>query len=80
MTNQRSEETHSTVPFIQILEPVHWSVLQASLLPTVSFLVPIILAAAVLVLWVIAYLEPYAWQTREDLKTEMTQTDANKER
>ena len=80
ITRQRSEETHPTVPFILILEPVHWGVLPASLLPTVSFLVPIILAAAVLVPWVTAYLEPYARQAREDLETEMTQTDANKER
>ncbi|KAF9235137.1 hypothetical protein BU15DRAFT_78307 [Melanogaster broomeanus] len=57
----------AAVPFIVILEPLYWGVLPASLLPAVGFLLPILLVAAMSVPWIIAYLDTYVQQAREDL-------------
>jgi len=59
--------TNGSIPFIVILEPTYMGVLPATLLPTVGFLVPVLLAAALVVLpWVTAYFEPFARQARVD--------------
>lgn len=63
------------MPFVIILEPLYLGVLPATLLPTIGFLIPIVLAAVLLVVpWVIAYLDPFVRQAKEDLKTGMTRT------
>ena len=72
--NGAVEREKGTVPFVVILEPTYLGVLPATLLPTVGFLVPIVLAAAWFVPWVTAYFEPFVRQAREDLKAGMTQT------
>ena len=72
--NGAVERERGTVPFIVILEPTYLGVLPATLLPTVGFLVPIVLAAAWFVPWATAYFEPFVRQAREDLKAGMTQT------
>jgi len=51
-----------------ILEPAYLGVLPATLVPTMGFLVPIVLAAVAFVPWVTAYFEPFVRQAREDLK------------
>ncbi|KIJ66504.1 hypothetical protein HYDPIDRAFT_166709 [Hydnomerulius pinastri MD-312] len=56
------------VPFILILEQLHMGVIPASLLPTIYFLIPVLLMAAMAVPWVIAYLDTFVRQAREDLK------------
>ncbi|KAF9225260.1 hypothetical protein BS17DRAFT_586992 [Gyrodon lividus] len=56
-----------SVPFIVILEPLYLGLLPASLLLTVGFLIPILLVAAMSVPWVIAYLDTFVRQAREDL-------------
>ncbi|KAN0100148.1 hypothetical protein V8E55_000132 [Tylopilus felleus] len=57
------------VPLVVILEPAYWGVLPATLLPTVGVLVPVVLAAALVVHpWVMAYLEPFVRQATEDVK------------
>lgn len=63
------ERGNTSVPFIVILEPVYLGVLPAALLPTVGFLIPIVLAAALFVPFVIAYFEPFVRQAREDMNT-----------
>ncbi|KIO07025.1 hypothetical protein M404DRAFT_137399 [Pisolithus tinctorius Marx 270] len=55
------------VHFILILEPLYWGVLPASQLPTVCFLIPVLLAAAMAVPRVLAYLDPFVLQAREDM-------------
>ncbi|KAH7886287.1 hypothetical protein F5I97DRAFT_1247507 [Phlebopus sp. FC_14] len=55
------------IPFILVLEQLYWGVLPASLLPTVYFLIPVLLAAALAVPWVVAYLDTFVQQAREDL-------------
>ena len=57
------------VPFILILEQLYWGVLPASLLPTICFLVPVLLAAAMTIPPIVAYLDPFVRQAREDLKS-----------
>ncbi|KAI9569463.1 hypothetical protein HD554DRAFT_2091334 [Boletus coccyginus] len=56
------------VPFVVILEPAYLGVLPATLVPTMGFLVPIVLAAVAFVPWVTAYFEPFVRQAREDVK------------
>lgn len=77
--NVAAERGRGTVPFVVILEPVYLGVLPATLLPTVGFLIPIVLAAVLFVPWVTAYLEPFAQQAREDLK-KIGMTRTSKER
>jgi len=60
------------VPFILILEQLYWGVLPASLLPTICFLVPVLLAAAIAIPPIIAYLDPFVRQAREDLKSKVS--------
>lgn len=57
------------VPFILILEHLYWGVLPASLLPTICFLLPVLLAAAMAIPPITAYLDPFVRQAREDLKS-----------
>ncbi|KIL00833.1 hypothetical protein PAXRUDRAFT_821293 [Paxillus rubicundulus Ve08.2h10] len=61
------EHKLDSVPFIVILEPLYLGVLPASLLPTVCFLIPILLVAAMSVPFAIAYLDIFVRQAREDL-------------
>ncbi|KAG8219329.1 hypothetical protein J3R82DRAFT_212 [Butyriboletus roseoflavus] len=68
------EHGKTSVPFIIILEPLYLGVLPATLLPTVGFLIPIVLAAALSASLVIAYFEPFVRQARADLNTRMTGT------
>jgi hypothetical protein len=72
--NVAVEREKGTVPFVVILEPAYLGVLPVTLLPTVGFLILIVLAAILFVPWVTAYFEPFAQQAREDMKTGMTRT------
>ncbi|KAF8844149.1 hypothetical protein BDN67DRAFT_963247 [Paxillus ammoniavirescens] len=65
--NLAVEPEPDSVPFIVILEPLYLGVLPASLLPTVCFLIPILLVAAMSVPFAIAYLDTFVRQVREDL-------------
>ncbi|KAL4067226.1 hypothetical protein V8B97DRAFT_937865 [Scleroderma yunnanense] len=60
------------VPFILILEQLYWGVLPASLLPTIGFLVPVLLVTAMAIPRIIAYLDPFVQQARQDLKNKAT--------
>ncbi|KAI6015662.1 hypothetical protein EDC04DRAFT_577588 [Pisolithus marmoratus] len=62
-----SDQIVEPVHFILILEQLYWGVLPASQLPTVCFLFPVLLAAAMAVPRLIAYLDPFVSQAREDL-------------
>ncbi|KAH7924473.1 hypothetical protein BV22DRAFT_1066690 [Leucogyrophana mollusca] len=55
------------VPFILILEQLYLGILPASLLPTVCFLVPVLLAAAMTVPYITRYLDGFVRQAREEL-------------
>jgi hypothetical protein len=44
-----AQYTQLTVPFALILEPLHFGILPSSILPVLSFLVPVVLAAWVVV-------------------------------
>ncbi|KIJ06778.1 hypothetical protein PAXINDRAFT_177736 [Paxillus involutus ATCC 200175] len=69
--NLAVEYEPDSVPFIVILEPLYLGVLPASLLPTVCFLIPILLVAAMSVPFAIAYLDTFVRQAREDLTRKM---------
>lgn len=55
------------IHFILILEQLYWGFLPASQLPTICFLIPVLLAAAMAVPRLLAYLDPLVLQAREDL-------------
>ncbi|OAX39225.1 hypothetical protein K503DRAFT_103161 [Rhizopogon vinicolor AM-OR11-026] len=60
------------IPFILILEPLYLGILPASLLPTVCFLVPLLLAAALATPWIIGYLDHFVQQARQELHDRST--------
>lgn len=69
---QQQQDGKKNVPLIVIVEPVYLSVLPATLLPTVGFLIPIVIAAALAVPHITAYFDPFVRQAREDLNARMT--------
>ncbi|KAH7915740.1 hypothetical protein BJ138DRAFT_1169765 [Hygrophoropsis aurantiaca] len=56
------------VSFIIILEQLYLGFLPASFLPTVCFLVPVLLAAAMIAPYLIRYLDRFVRQAREELE------------
>lgn len=72
LTIDDEQEKQNSVSFIVILEPLYLGVLPATLLPTVTFLIPIVLAAVLSVPYMIAHFEPFVRQTRGDLNTGMS--------
>lgn len=62
-----SDRVVEPIHFILILEQLYWGFLPASQLPTICFLIPVLLAAAMAVPRLLAYLDPLVLQAREDL-------------
>ncbi|KAI6133689.1 hypothetical protein EDD17DRAFT_1566012 [Pisolithus thermaeus] len=62
-----SDRVVEPVHFILILEQLYGGVLPASQLPTICFLISVLLAAAMAVPRLLAYLDPFVLQAREDL-------------
>jgi hypothetical protein len=60
------------IPFVLILEPLYLGILPASLLPTVCFLVPLLLGAALVTPWIISYLDHFVQQARQELHDRST--------
>lgn len=56
------------IPFILILEPLYLGILPASLLPSICFLVPLLLGAGLAASWIISYLDRFVQQARQELR------------
>ncbi|KAK0209257.1 hypothetical protein DFS33DRAFT_520428 [Desarmillaria ectypa] len=63
-----SVDRPAAVPFTVVLEPLYFGVLPASVLPTLYFLIPIVLLAAVSLPWINAYLEDVALKARREVR------------
>ncbi len=50
-----------------VLEPLYFGILPASVVPTLYFLIPVVLLAAVALPWINAYLEDIALKVRREI-------------
>ncbi|KAK0479590.1 hypothetical protein IW261DRAFT_1478221 [Armillaria novae-zelandiae] len=63
-----SVDRPTAVPFTVILEPLYFGILPASVVPTLYFLIPVVLLAAAALPWINAYLEDYALKARREIR------------
>ncbi|KAK0185231.1 hypothetical protein F5146DRAFT_1166817 [Armillaria mellea] len=63
-----SVDRPATVPFIVVLEPLYFGILPATVVPTLYFLIPVVLLAAATLPWVNAYLEDIALKARREIR------------
>ncbi|KAK0234237.1 hypothetical protein IW262DRAFT_1291106 [Armillaria fumosa] len=63
-----SVDRPTAVPFTVILEPLYFGVLPASVVPTLYFLIAVVLLAATALPWINAYLEGYALKARREIR------------
>ncbi|KAK0465854.1 uncharacterized protein EV420DRAFT_1508316 [Desarmillaria tabescens] len=68
LTPGMSVDRPTAVPFTVVLEPLYFGVLPASVIPTLYFLIAVVLLAAVALPWINAYLEDVALKARREIR------------
>ncbi|PBK93440.1 hypothetical protein ARMGADRAFT_992133 [Armillaria gallica] len=63
-----SVDRPAAVPFTVVLEPLYFGILPASVVPTLYFLIPVVLLAAAALPWINAYLEDIALKVRREIR------------